>query len=83
MVSDSGTVTYSGVPIRHYHRPLTIFIRNDDGSFTLEVALPDGEWIYGYILSFGAWVEVLEPEHVRKSIAERMRQGLKIYESLF
>uniref|UniRef100_UPI0040387402 helix-turn-helix transcriptional regulator n=1 Tax=Sporomusa silvacetica TaxID=55504 RepID=UPI0040387402 len=56
-------------------------IQNDDGSFTLEVALPDGEWIYGYILSFGAWVEVLEPEHVRKSIAARMRQSLKIYES--
>jgi predicted DNA-binding transcriptional regulator YafY len=56
-------------------------IQNDDGSFTLKVALPDGEWIYGYILSFGALVEVLEPEHVRKSIAERMRQVLKIYES--
>ncbi|MDR3564543.1 MAG: YafY family protein [Negativicutes bacterium] len=55
-------------------------IPNDDGSFTLEVALPDGEWIYGYILSFGGLVEVLEPEHVRKSIAERMRQTLKIYD---
>jgi predicted DNA-binding transcriptional regulator YafY len=46
----------------------------------LEVALPGGEWIYGYILSFGSLVEVLEPAHVRKSIAERTRQVLKIYE---
>jgi predicted DNA-binding transcriptional regulator YafY len=55
-------------------------LQNDDDSFTLEVALPDGEWIYGYILSFGALVEVLEPEHVKMSIMERMRQSLKIYE---
>jgi predicted DNA-binding transcriptional regulator YafY len=55
-------------------------IPNDDGDFTLKVGLPDGEWIYGYILSFGSLVEVLEPEQVRKFIAERMRQALEIYE---
>lgn len=54
---------------------------NDDGSFTLEAALPEGEWLYSYILSFGSFVEVLEPEHVRKTIVKRMRQALKIYET--
>ncbi|HMM19961.1 MAG TPA: YafY family protein [Selenomonadales bacterium] len=52
---------------------------NEDGSFTVKVALPEGEWIYGYILSFGSLVEVLEPEHVRRAIVERMRQALNIY----
>lgn len=52
-----------------------------DGSFILEVALPPGEWIYSYILSFGQYVEVLEPESVKKSIAQRMKEALKFYES--
>ena len=51
-----------------------------DGSFILEVALPPGEWIYSYILSFGQYVEVLEPEAVKKSIAQRMKEALKFYE---
>lgn len=58
----------------------SVISQNADGRFTLTVALPDNEWVYGYILSFGSLVEVLEPEHVRTAIAERMRQALKIYE---
>jgi predicted DNA-binding transcriptional regulator YafY len=52
---------------------------NDDDSFTLEVTLPDSEWVYGYILSFGSLVEVLEPEPVRIAVEERLKQALKIY----
>lgn len=58
----------------------SFIIKNQDGSFNLEVALPEGEWVYSYILSFGSFVEVLEPEHVRKTIEDRMRQALKFYE---
>ncbi|WP_378954742.1 helix-turn-helix transcriptional regulator [Pelosinus sp. sgz500959] len=55
--------------------------KNDDGSMTLEVWLPEGEWLYSYILSFGSFVEVLEPEHVRGTIIKRIRQTLEIYET--
>lgn len=55
--------------------------QNDDGSMTLEVWLPEGEWLYSYILSFGSFVEVLEPEHVRGTIVKRIRQTLEIYET--
>jgi predicted DNA-binding transcriptional regulator YafY len=41
---------------------------------------PEGEWLYSYILSFGSSVEVIEPEYMRKIIAERIRQALKLYE---
>jgi predicted DNA-binding transcriptional regulator YafY len=54
---------------------------NDDGSFTLEASLLDGEWLYSYILSFGRFVEILEPEHVRTTIVRRIRETLKIYEN--
>lgn len=54
--------------------------RNPDGSYCVQVTMPEDEWVYGYILSFGCFVEVLEPAHIRDIIAERMRQGLKIYQ---
>ncbi|MEG6584854.1 helix-turn-helix transcriptional regulator [Dendrosporobacter sp. 1207_IL3150] len=57
----------------------TYITQNDDGSFTMDVALPEGEWIYGYILSFGSLVEVLEPEHVRIAIVEKIRLASNIY----
>jgi len=39
---------------------------NEDGSFTLRTAL--GLWIYDYILSYGAAVEVLEPQYIRDEL---------------
>ncbi|QDR82540.1 helix-turn-helix transcriptional regulator [Sporomusa termitida] len=56
------------------------FMPNADGSFTLAAALPAGEWLFSYILSFGSFVEVLEPEQVRQTVVKRMKQTLQIYE---
>ena len=47
-----------------------------DGSFIVSVTWPEDEWVYGYLLSFGEHIEVLEPAHVREIIkekAEKMR----------
>lgn len=54
---------------------------NADGSFILEAALPAGEWLTSYILSFGSLVEVLAPEQVRQTIISRMQQALEIYQT--
>ncbi len=53
--------------------------RNEDGTYDVTVTFPEDEWVYGYILSFGHYVEVLDPPHVRKIIAARMRKALKYY----
>ena len=42
-----------------------------DGSFTVAIRLPNDFWLYDYLLSFGAAVEVIEPQHVRKEIVRR------------
>ena len=39
-----------------------------DGSFIASAIFPEDDWIYGYIASFGEFVEVLEPKHVRENI---------------
>jgi predicted DNA-binding transcriptional regulator YafY len=53
--------------------------RNEDGSLELQICFPEDEWVYGYILSFGPDVEVLEPEHIRRLVCERMQEALKLY----
>jgi predicted DNA-binding transcriptional regulator YafY len=54
--------------------------RNADGTYDVTVAFPEDEWVYGYIMSFGCYVEVLEPPHIRDIIRERMQKALKFYQ---
>ncbi len=39
--------------------------READGALTVAVSFPEDAWVYGYLLSFGAGVRVLEPEALR------------------
>lgn len=57
-----------------------MIVRNSDGTCTVEVQFPEDEWVYGYLLSFGSYVEVLEPQHIRDIIADRARKLLEFYE---
>jgi predicted DNA-binding transcriptional regulator YafY len=54
--------------------------RNPDGTYDVTVSFPEDEWVYGYIMSFGSYVEVLEPPHVREIIRRRMEITLKYYQ---
>ena len=42
----------------------------EDGRIMAKVILPENNWLYGFILSFGTGVEVLNPPHIRRIIAE-------------
>lgn len=55
---------------------------NEDGTVEAIISFPEGEWVYGYILSFGDYVKVLEPEKVKIVIKERMEKALKYYKFL-
>jgi predicted DNA-binding transcriptional regulator YafY len=44
-----------------------------DGGRLVHCDFPVNEWTYGFLLGFGAGLEVLAPEHVRKTVAERAR----------
>ncbi|HEY8389997.1 MAG TPA: YafY family protein [Clostridia bacterium] len=55
--------------------------KNNDGSYIVQVELPEDEWVYGYLLSFGSFVEVLEPQHIRDIIADRAKKLLQYYKN--
>lgn len=52
---------------------------NPDGSLVVTIELPDEEWLYGYILSFGGDAEVIEPKNIRNAIKNRLEECLKKY----
>jgi predicted DNA-binding transcriptional regulator YafY len=43
------------------------------------VTFPLDEWVYGYIISFGMHLEVLEPVSFREEIARRLEETLHKY----
>ena len=52
---------------------------NGDDTYILELDFPEDEWVYGYILSFGNFVKVLEPEHIRQIVSERAIKIVEFY----
>ena len=44
-----------------------------DGSFTVTGNWHEDNWTYGYIFSFGEYIEVLQPEHLRAIICEKAK----------
>lgn len=57
----------------------TCIEKNEDGSFTVTTDFPEDEWVYGYILSYGKYAEVLAPAHLRESIRKKFAEGLHKY----
>jgi len=53
--------------------------KNSDGSYDLTVTIPEEEWLYGYVLSFGGYAEVIKPEHIREIIKARAKEIIKKY----
>ncbi|OZI12061.1 transcriptional regulator [Bacillaceae bacterium SAS-127] len=45
----------------------------------VEVSLPENEWLYGYLLSFGHRIKVLEPYHISQIVRERAEKIVALY----
>jgi len=55
--------------------------RQSDGKLLLKTEMPDGHWLYGFILSFGTEVEVIKPPYLRQVIADLSKKIYKKYTS--
>jgi len=53
--------------------------RQKDGKLLLKTEMPDGYWLYGFILSFGTGVEVISPPYLRQVIADLSKKIYKKY----
>jgi predicted DNA-binding transcriptional regulator YafY len=48
--------------------------KSEDGSFNVTVSLPNDYWLYDYVFSFGAAIEVIEPQIVRDEILRQIEK---------
>jgi predicted DNA-binding transcriptional regulator YafY len=55
--------------------------QNKDVSYTIIASLPDGEWLYSYLLSFSTTLEVIEPISVRNEFANHLESMANKYHS--
>jgi predicted DNA-binding transcriptional regulator YafY len=44
--------------------------KQEDGKLLAKMLIPENNWLYGFILSFGGGVEVINPPHIRKILAD-------------
>jgi predicted DNA-binding transcriptional regulator YafY len=56
-------------------------VKLENGMLEVNIAIPENEWLYGYLLSYGHYVEVLEPQHVRNILINKIQETLKKYGS--
>lgn len=54
-------------------------VEDENGKYVVSVSFPEDHWLYGFILSFGPEVEVLEPEHIRQIIKEMAQRVADLY----
>lgn len=52
---------------------------DDKGDFIVNLDFPLGDCLYGYLMSFGENIEVLEPLHIREEIKKRLISALNKY----
>jgi predicted DNA-binding transcriptional regulator YafY len=45
-----------------------------NGDIIVRVSYPENDWVYSTILSYGEFVEVVEPFHIRKIIMEKVKK---------
>lgn len=50
---------------------------DNEDNLIVSVRMPEDMWLYGFLLSFGASVSVLEPVHIKHALAEEAKKILK------
>ncbi len=55
------------------------FIHSENGKFMINLEMPENNWLYGFLLSFGNKVEVVNPPHIRKIIAKTAEKMCNLY----
>ena len=71
--------TVMSAMVEEYYNTEDIEYR-DDKKIIVNIRMPESGWLYGYILSFGQFVEVLEPAHLRQIIKDSAAETALIYE---
>ena len=48
-----------------------------ENGYRVKASVPENQWIYEFIMSFGDQVEIISPKRLRENIIERCRRALQ------
>ena len=68
------------VKVEDFFEPDLISVR-EDGMLKVTIPLPDDDWIYSWLLSFGDEVEIVAPEQVRRKFLDTVGKIKKKYQT--
>lgn len=57
----------------------TMIQKNSDGTYLVTFPCNEDDWLYSYILSFGNYVEVISPQHIREIMKKKVEQMFQKY----
>ena len=52
-------------------------ILKTESGYKVQVALPENEWLYGFVMSFGDKISVIRPEYLKENIIKRYENALQ------
>ena len=62
---------------------MKIFKKIQTCSLSVCVTYPQGTWVYGYLLSFGEYLIVKEPQQVQEVLKQQAKKILQNYQQDF
>jgi predicted DNA-binding transcriptional regulator YafY len=67
-------------PVIEEYYPVENTTIEPDGSLIVDMRMPEDGWVYGMILSYGKYAEVLAPERIRRVIKKAAEEICNLYE---
>ncbi|MFL0197209.1 helix-turn-helix transcriptional regulator [Clostridium sp. WILCCON 0269] len=64
----------------YFHEEQMIFL--EDGSVIVSMEVVEDNWVYSMILSYGEYVEVMSPKHIREIIRGKCKKIIDMYKSI-
>ncbi len=50
-----------------------------NGNYLVNINLPENEWLYGYLLSFGEKLRIISPSHIKNIVVDKMKKSIENY----
>lgn len=50
-----------------------------NGNYCINANLPENEWLYGYLLSFGEKLKIISPSHIKNIVIDKMKKSIENY----
>ncbi|TCL54263.1 putative DNA-binding transcriptional regulator YafY [Kineothrix alysoides] len=51
-----------------------------NGNYKVQMLMPENDWMYQHLLTFGSDMKVLKPERVREKLIKKLKNAIKQYE---